>query len=167
MLFFVLLYYNQVYHKPNMYNISVIQIIRMDNMDHKNVIIKNSQFLKSVGVEYIVYDTLEKFHVLKFIRDIPHVKYYRYENQNLTSAFAEAGTLALGKKIIYLKSDDILNMDNVEFLEKVRPNLYKDELHKISRIKTDNFKYDNFHILIKEDRNIFDYIKIFLSRTIA
>lgn len=148
-------------------NISVIQILRKEklenNLNYKKVISENFNFLKSVNVEYIVYDNLKSFEILEFIKNYD-IKYFRKDFKNTKTSMLESGMLADGIKLIYLKSNDILNFENVEQLEKIRPNLMKKDLKKVGNLKQENFSYDDFNLLIKDNKTIFEKVKIILSR---
>lgn len=151
----------------NMSKITVIQILQKEPSDkdsqYKEIITNNSLFLNSVNVEYIVYDTLKSFEVLKFVKEIPKIKYFRKTFENTKKAMLDAGILANGEKVIYLKSEDSLTLQNVERLEKIRPNVFKKDLNKISNIKPDNFKYDDFQLLIKDKKTLWEKLKLIFA----
>jgi len=143
-----------------MTQITVVQILRNEDLEYKKVILNNSLFLNALKVEYIVYDNLKTSAVLKFIKDIKEVKYFRKNFANIKQSFLETGLLASGDKILYLKSDDLLSMENIEKIEKERPNIFKNELKKISKIKKDDFKYADFNLLIKEKKTFFERLRL-------
>lgn len=113
-----------------------------------------------MNVEYLVYDNLKSDVVLKFIKTTTSVKYFRKDFLNSKTSFLESGLMALGDRIIYLKSEDKLTMENVEYLEKVRPNILKQDLRKIANLKNPDFKYDNFNLLVKENKTLWEKIKL-------
>jgi hypothetical protein len=143
-----------------MTQITVVQILRNEELEYKKVILNNSLFLNALKVEYVVYDNLKTSAVLKFIKDIKEVKYFRKNFANIKQSFLETGLLASGDKILYLKSDDLLSMENIEKIEKERPNIFKNELKKISKIKKDDFKYADFNLLIKEKKTFFERLRL-------
>lgn len=141
---------------------SVVQIFRKPDLNYENIIQSNSKFLKEVDVEYLVYDNLEKFEILDFIKNFPDVRYVRKEFKNLKTSFLDCGLLATNPKIIYLNSEDIINYNNAELLEKIRPSIFKKDLKKVSELKWENFKYDDFNFLMKENKTILEKIKTWL-----
>jgi hypothetical protein len=44
-------------------------------------------------------------------------------------------------------------MENVQVLENIRPHILKTDLHKISKLKKENFQYDHFNLLVKDKKN--------------
>jgi hypothetical protein len=150
-----------------MSKLSIIQILRLDNIkNYQEIIVANAKFLHDINksglmnVEYLVYDNLKSDVVLKFIKTTTSVKYFRKDFLNSKTSFLESGLMALGDRIIYLKSEDKLTMENVEYLEKVRPNILKQDLRKIANLKNPNFKYDNFNLLVKENKTLWEKIKL-------
>jgi sulfate adenylyltransferase subunit 1 (EFTu-like GTPase family) len=143
-----------------MTQITVVQILRNEDLEYKKIILNNSLFLNSLDVEYVIYDNLKSSIVLKFIKDVKRVKYFRKDFASIKQSFLESGLLASGEKIIYLKSDDSLSMENIEKIEKERPNIFKSELKKISKIKKVDFKYADFNLLIKENKTFFEKLKL-------
>lgn len=146
-----------------MYKISVIQVLRLEPKNslpnYEKIISENNLFLQTHNVEYIIYDNLKSFDVLKFIKNTPHLKYFRKDFSNSRNSFLESGMLSSGEKIIFLKSEDILSVENVERLEKERPNILKKDLKKISNLKKSDFHYDDFNLLIKENKTFFEKLK--------
>lgn len=143
-----------------MSQITVIHILRKAGIDYQKIIHNNANFLHTLNVDYLIYDNLESFEVLKIIKNIENLSYVRKVFTNLKQTFLESGLLANGEKVIYLKSDDILNMQNVEILEKERPNILKKDLLKINNIKNLNFKYSEFNLLIKENKTFWEKLKL-------
>ncbi len=141
--------------------ISVIQILRKENLGYKDIISQNSKFLGNIKVEYIVYDNLKNTEVLSFIKNFGNLKYFRQDFQNAKKSFLESSIFASGQKIIFLKSDDILTINNVQTLEEIRPNISKKDLQKISNLKKENFHYDDFNLLIKDEKTFLEKIKLF------
>lgn len=150
-----------------MTQISIVHILRKENLEYKSIILQNKAFLDSVDtekekkLEYIVYDNLESYEVLGFIKKIASIKYFRKSFLNLKTSLLESGLLASGQKIIFLKSDDILTLENVQTLEVRRPNILKKDLKKISLLQKENFKFDEFNLLIKEEKTVWEKLKLF------
>ncbi len=148
--------------------ISIIQILRREGLNYSKIIPENKSFFDSLSsgnqtkIEYIVYDNLKSQDVLKFVKSLEDVKYIRKTFLNVKNTFLEAGQLASGEKIIFLKSDDILNLSNVEHLEKIRPNILKKDLAKINNIKKEDFNYDSFNLLTKDQKSFWEKIKLLL-----
>jgi hypothetical protein len=140
--------------------ISVVQILRKEDLDYQKIILENSKFLELVKVEYIVYDNLKNHHVLKFIKNIKSARYFRKEFKDVKTSFQESAQLSTGVKIIFLRSDDVLNMENVQVLENIRPHILKSDLHKISKLKKDNFQYDHFNLLVKDKKTLWEKTKL-------
>jgi hypothetical protein len=146
--------------------ITIVQVLRREGLDYAEIINRNKTFFDSLNsgdeskIEYIVYDNLKSFNVLKFIKNIVGVKYFRKTFLNVKHTFIEAVQLASSEKIIFLKSDDILNLKNVEHLEKIRPGILKLDLLKIKKIKHDDFNYDDFNLLIKDKKSLWEKIKL-------
>lgn len=146
--------------------ITIVQVLRREGLDYAEIINQNKTFFDSLNsgdeskIEYIVYDNLKSFNVLKFIKNIVGVKYFRKTFLNVKHTFIEAVQLASSEKIIFLKSDDILNLKNVEHLEKIRPGILKLDLLKIKKIKHDDFNYDDFNLLIKDKKSLWEKIKL-------
>lgn len=148
-------------------NISVVQVLRKDPLEmktsYREIISQNSLLLHGFSVEYIVFDQLPSMEVVRFIRDYRGLKYYRKDFTTLKQSFLEALHLANGKKVIFLKSGDILTQENVEQMEKVRPNIFKKDVQKLKDLMRENFKYDDFNLLMKENKTFTDKIKLLFS----
>lgn len=150
-----------------MIQISIVQVLRKEGLDYEKIVLQNKAFLDSVDtekekkLEYIVYDNLESYKVLGFVKNIAGLKYFRKTFQNLKTSLLEAGLLTNGQKIIYLKSDDVLTLDNVQKIETTRPHILRKDLKKISELQKDNFKYDEFNLLIKENKTLWEKIKLY------
>ncbi len=56
-----------------------------------------------------------------------------------------------------------MNTNNVEKIEKVRPNISRKDLKKINSIKNENFKYDDFNLLVKDNKTLFERIRLRLK----
>lgn len=140
--------------------ISVIQILRKENLDYKHIISSNSHFLEKIKVEYIVYDNLKNTEVLSFIKNFKGLRYFRQDFYNSKKSFLESSIFANGQKIIFLKSDDILTNNNVQVLEDLRPNILRKDLHKIRNLKKNDFHYDDFNLLIKDEKTFLEKIKL-------
>ncbi len=146
--------------------ITIVQVLRREGLDYAEIINQNKTFFDSLNsegeskIEYIVYDNLKNYSVLRFIKNIVGVKYFRKTFLNVKNTFIEAVQLASSEKIIFLKSDDILNLKNVEHLEKIRPGILKKDLFKIKKIKQDDFNYDDFNLLIKDKKSLWEKIKL-------
>lgn len=141
--------------------ISVIHILRKESLNYQDNILSNSKFLETIKVEYIVYDNLKKTEVLSFIKQVKNVKYFRKDFKNAKTSFLESGLLANGQKIIFLKSDDYLTTENVQKLEEIRPNILRKDLRKIASLKNEDFHYDDFNLLIKENKSTWEKLKLF------
>ena len=143
--------------------ITVVQILRKENLSYQDIISQNSKFLETLKVEYIIYDNLKKTDVLGFIKKFKYPKYFRKNFKNAKTSLLESGILANGQKIIFLKSDDLLTSENVQKLEKVRPNILRKDLRKVSLIKKEDFHYDDFNLLIKDKKTLWEKLKLLLS----
>jgi len=146
--------------------ITIVQVLRREGLDYAKIINQNKTFFDSLNsgnqakIEYIVYDNLKNFTVLQIIKNVGGVKYFRKTFQNVKNSFIDASLLASGEKIIFLKSDDILNLNNVEHLEQVRPNILKKEIEKIKHLKKEDFNYDDFNLLIKDKKSLWEKVKL-------
>jgi hypothetical protein len=144
--------------------VSVIQIFYKDSkkdIDFRKIIKSNSEFLEMVKVEYIVYDNLNEDDILRSVKDYNFLKYYRKKFKNLKTSFQESSIFANGSKIIFLKPTDILNMDNVQQVENDRPSLLKNNLKTLDRISHDNINFENFKLLVKDEKNFLEKIQSF------
>ncbi len=141
--------------------ISVVHILRKENIDYQKIISTNADFLETLKVEYIIYDNLKSTKVLTFIKQSTYPKYFRKNFKNAKTSFLESGILASGQKIIFIKSDDTLTTKNVQELEEIRPNIFKKDLKKISKLKEEDFHYDDFNLLIKDKKTCWEKIKLF------
>lgn len=150
-----------------MSKITIIQVLRKEPsplfLSYEQIILANSKFLNSVNVEYIIYDTLESLSILNFIKNISGIKYFRKSFVNTRRTLFESGKLAKSEKIIFLKSQDVLTVENVKLLEEIRPNILQKDLQKILNIKKENFNYDRFNLLIKDNKTFFEKLKVFFN----
>lgn len=152
-----------------MIQISIVQVLRKDGLNYEKILSTNKAFLDSVDtekekkLEYIVYDCLKNFEVTKIMKKFPELKYIRKEFLNLKNTFLEGASLSNGAKIIFLKSDDILTLENIQRIEVVRPNITRDKLEKLRSVSQDNFDYDKFNLLIKDKKTFAEKLKLLFS----
>jgi hypothetical protein len=135
-------------------------VLGRSGLDYQKILENNYRFLSSTSVEYIVYDALPDYKVLEFIKKYPKIRYVRKSFLNTRACMLETGLLSSGEKLIYLKSADIVTPENVTELETIRPNILRKDLKKIASIKRENFSYDNFNLLIKENKSIWEKLKL-------
>ena len=67
--------------------ITVVQILRKENLSYQDIISQNSKFLETLKVEYIIYDNLKKTDVLGFIKKFKYPKYFRKNFKNARPHF--------------------------------------------------------------------------------
>jgi hypothetical protein len=142
---------------------TVVQIFRKNHINYRKIIEKNQAFLTQVNVEYFVYDTLDSFEILDFMKNFPTIRYVRKSFKNLKAIFLECALLANNPKVIFLNSEDRIDFDNAEQLELERPSFYKAEIQKVSEIRKDNFKFSEFKDLMEGKYSFLDRLKNIFS----
>ncbi len=150
-----------------MSKISVVQIFKKNNQSENldKIISNNSDFLHKLNVEYIVLDHLESYNIVTFIKKHTNLKYFREKFTNSKKSFLQVINFVSKdtEKIIFLKSNDLLSFENIELLEKKRPNLYKNKISKLVELKESDFKFDNFNLIMKEKKTWFEKIYLFFT----
>jgi hypothetical protein len=147
-----------------MAQVTVIQVLRRETVgstpDYNKILLQNAAFLKQYGVEYFVVDTLKSFQVVQKVKQIADITYFRTSFKDAMSTLSEFGTLANGEKIVFLKSEDLLNGNNVATLEASRPNFYKKDIGRLAKLKKKDFNFDDFNLLFKENKTLWEKVKV-------
>lgn len=155
--------------------ISIVHIFSYPPTNLENIE-NNASFLSTHNVEYIILDNLNQKEnkidndfLLKNISQLPSfinkkIIYLKEDFENLKQSFLTTIEITKNSNIYFILNQQILNLENIQKIEKVNPYLLKSNLNFFKDNVPNNFKFENYKLYMKTNKTIFDKVKIILLR---
>lgn len=145
----------------------------MPSEDTLKVIENNAIFLHSHNVEYIILDNLNEIlggdFLLKNISKLNSFQenkliYVKKDHSKLKALFLTGVEIATNENIYFIKDKQIVDLENISKIEKENPLLKKNDTEFFKQNVAENFKWVDFKLYMKKNKNFWDKTKLFFNR---